>query len=422
MSHRGIIVAALIAPASAWAQLPSDLNPPPPTGGEGSAAGRLFPGLGAGSGASGGFDATNGQSSGAGSGSSGILPGGGMRPGGAGRAILDNPDEPGDTGETVVDSPERIPEIHVVRKGETLWEISNTYFKSPWYWPKLWSFNPLITNPHWIYPGDQLRLYPPGQARPEAPTTPVAENLPETPRPLTMAPDPTFSPTGLTLRTTGFVEHGEFEASGTIVGSKEEKILLSTLDDAYVQFHADRPLKVGERYTIYRTVREVKHPIDGHILGEMVEIMGEVEVRSVNDSHIARAVIIDSTNPVERGYRVGPLRRAFKVVEPTPNRANLEAFVVATLRPSEIVGSETLVFIDRGREDKIEVGNRLVVVRRGDGYQLVNEKPEDDRRFPREVIAEVLVIDVRNKTASAVVTRSLKEITIGDHLEARKGY
>ena len=32
--------------------------------------------------------------------------------------------------------------------------------------PKVWSFNPEITNPHWIYPGDQVRLRVGGAPRP----------------------------------------------------------------------------------------------------------------------------------------------------------------------------------------------------------------------------------------------------------------
>src|SRR6185503_17653255 len=54
------------------------------------------------------------------------------------------------------------PELHVVRKGDTLWDICTYYFNDPYQWPKVWSYNPPITNPHWIYPGDLVRLLPKG--------------------------------------------------------------------------------------------------------------------------------------------------------------------------------------------------------------------------------------------------------------------
>src|SRR5205085_7400593 len=66
------------------------------------------------------------------------------------------------------------PELHVVRKGDTLWDICFYYFNDPWQWPKIWSYNAQITNPHWIYPGDLVRLLPRGvfAEQPEGPTEP----------------------------------------------------------------------------------------------------------------------------------------------------------------------------------------------------------------------------------------------------------
>ncbi|MBA2541960.1 MAG: LysM peptidoglycan-binding domain-containing protein [Deltaproteobacteria bacterium] len=55
-----------------------------------------------------------------------------------------------------------VPELHVVRSGDTLWDICWYYFNDPWQWPKIWSYNAQITNPHWIYPGDLVRLLPRG--------------------------------------------------------------------------------------------------------------------------------------------------------------------------------------------------------------------------------------------------------------------
>src|SRR5512137_992705 len=57
-------------------------------------------------------------------------------------------------------------ENYVIQRGDTLWDLSGKFLDSPWYWPKLWSYNPQIENPHWIYPGNQLRL---SAAGPEGP-------------------------------------------------------------------------------------------------------------------------------------------------------------------------------------------------------------------------------------------------------------
>lgn len=307
----------------------------------------------------------------------------------------------------------QIPEVHVVRKGDTLWEIAAYYFRNPWAWPKLWALNPSITNPHWIYPGDLVRLFNPSApvqvavpaaATPERPRAPVRTN-------------------GVFLRQTGFIEPDELKSAGKIIASKEEKIMLGALDEAYVEMKKDRPLRVGERYTVFRLLNDVKHPVTKKKVGTLVQIMGEAEVKTVTDGNIARCVIVDSIDPIERGYMVGPLRRQFKVVEPVRNERELEGVVVVGLRPLSMVASEQLMFIDLGKSDGVVPGNRFFVTRRGDGYQpLLASGPIDDRRFPREIIAEILIIDTRQQLATGLVTHSSHEARVGDRVEARKGY
>ena len=329
-------------------------------------------------------------------------------------------DDFGESGVSVAPGgpPADVPDTHTVQKGDTLWDLSARYYRNAWGWPKMWSYNPQITNPHWIYPGDVIRLLPPGGAPLPSAAPKEASKLP-TSRIIGRG----RGGTGVFLRQNGFVEPGELAQAGKIVGSKEEKLMLGTLDEAYVQFKKERPFQVGERYTIYRPTRAVTHPLTGKYLGHMVEIFGEGEVRAVTDGKIARVTLVDSINPIERGFLVGPLKREFKVVQPVANRADMQALVVATLLPHELLGAEDLVFIDRGKDDGVEIGNRFIVTRRGDGYQpLLSSGPMDDHRFPRETIGQILVIDLRDHIATGLMTHSTVEARVGDRVEARRGF
>lgn len=338
--------------------------------------------------------------------------------------ILTDEDRSGDydTGVSVAPGapPAEIPDTHTVQKGDTLWDLSSRYYRNAWGWPKMWSYNPQITNPHWIYPGDVIRLVPPGGGPAPAPA-PTAKT--ETALGTTRIVGRSKGPTGIFLRQNGFVEPGELAQAGKIVGSKEEKLMLGTLDEAYVKFTKDRPFQVGERYTIYQPTQAVKHPLTGKYLGHMVEIFGEGEVRAVTDGKIARLAIVDSVNPIERGFLVGPLKRQFKVVQPVTDKADLSGVVVATLLPHELLGADNIVFIDKGKDDGVQIGNRFMVTRRGDGYQpLLSSGPMDDRRFPRETIGELLVVDVRDHVSTCFMTQSAVEARVGDRVEARRGF
>lgn len=58
-------------------------------------------------------------------------------------------------GELLATAPNR----YTIKKGDTLWDISGLYLKSPWRWPALWGMNKTdIQNPHLIYPGQVLVL------------------------------------------------------------------------------------------------------------------------------------------------------------------------------------------------------------------------------------------------------------------------
>ncbi len=51
------------------------------------------------------------------------------------------------------------PATHTVKKGDTLWDLANTYLGDAYQWPQIYQLNKdLIKDPHWIYPDQVFRL------------------------------------------------------------------------------------------------------------------------------------------------------------------------------------------------------------------------------------------------------------------------
>jgi hypothetical protein len=344
------------------------------------------------------------------------------------------------------------PDTYTIRPGDTLWDLSGRFLNNPWYWPKVWSYNPEISNPHWIEPGGVIKFYPsaeeaPARVEPVEPVVAGAEPEPEEDlapvRELEdlsradLAEPPSaeeqdvvavagpykigYAPKGtIHARRDTFVTPRELAESGAIKAAFEEKLMLSTHDRAYAQFRGAAGVKPGETYVVYKTERPIEHPVTKELIGYQSTILGAAQVIAVDDK--AATLVIGATNePIERGALLGPwTERFFRPVAARPNARDLKGVIVAS--PVSVLtqfAENQVVFIDRGRVDGVEEGNRFTVVRSGDPYGRAPGQMLWDGRFPKEDVGDLLVVDVRESASAALVTRSLVELEIGDRVEMR---
>jgi hypothetical protein len=325
-----------------------------------------------------------------------------------------------------------LPGLHVVRRGDTLWSICDEYFQNPYQWPRIWSYNPQLQNPHWIYPGDQIRLTLGGNTTTmPGRSLPLSEgNLIEQRR--MVAPDTVF------LRDEGYVEDEKGDNWGEVSGAPEDHMLLGDFDQIYLRVSKAHEVKIGQELTIFRPTRELGS-------GAIVQIQGTVRIDQWNaKDRIARGQIVETLDAIERGARIGPIRRRFNVVHPVRNEVDATGEVTASVRLHEFFGQNQVVFINRGAEDGLKIGNRLFIIRRGDAWRataptdiaamriaIESKSPADIDRvphardeglFPEEVTGELRVLALHPHSATCLVTQSTREIEFGDAAVARKGY
>jgi hypothetical protein len=337
----------------------------------------------------------------------------------------------GDSDEGVVDdqSSRRAagnpPDTHVVRTGDTLWDICTYYFNNPWQWPKVWSYNPTITNPHWIYPGDVVRLYPASQDVAPAAT---GDDQKAVKQPSEMGVSRSMGSSApparnASLRQIAFVDDEELKYAGTINGSPEEKVMLSPGDEVYVDYPEGKPPQIGQRYAVYSSAETIKHPDTKQVVGAYITLHGEVRITEVKKGRRARAMLTYATDVIERGMRVGPTRTQFKDVPARPAERDLEGVIIAMLGMDQISGDHMVIFIDRGIDDGLKPGNQLRVLRRGDAYSTKmgpsGNAGQDDRRFPDNDLGQLIVVEVGKKSSIAFLTRTSHEVEIGDHVVMR---
>lgn len=318
----------------------------------------------------------------------------------------------------------QVPELHVVQKGDTLWSLCSKYFGDPWRWPRLWAANPLVTNPHWIFPGDIIRLGGSGGETP-VPFAGGDKSAKDSSRNFSSERLAALSSNAVVLRQIGFIEAKDLAQAATVSGSREEKVMLIPGDQAYLRFPKDRPIRAGERYSVFETDTDhpVQDPVSGKVYGYLIKVRGDIVVDQIAGEDIARGTITDAVDTIERGARVSSAVRQFRRVEPRPSDVNLDARVVAAFTPTQFLSAERFVVINRGRRDGVQVGNRNFVIRRGDGYRGVLEDWEKmDPEYPKEVVGELWVIDVRETASVAWIARSSKELHVGEMTEMRKGY
>jgi len=323
-----------------------------------------------------------------------------------------------------------------VQRGDTLWDLSGRFLNNPWYWPKVWSYNPEITNPHFIYPGNVVRLHPGADGAPgrlstgddlEAPGDLDDLSRADMKKPQEFGEGDEVSvvgpykigyvaPKGFYARHDSFVTQRELDESGVISAAFEDKLLLTLYDRAYVKFKRPAPVKVGERYVIYKTDRVVKHPITGERWGYKSTVLGAGTVIAVDDK-VATVQVAAAFDPIERGHLVGPWPdKMVKQVQRRPNQRNLDGVIIAAQQDlvSEI-GEHHVVFIDKGKADGVEEGNVFKVLRSGDPYGRPPFDISPDPSLPDEDVATLLVFDVQQTASAALVIRSLRELYVGDY-------
>lgn len=310
------------------------------------------------------------------------------------------------TAQPVAAAPTPEPTLYVVKRGDTLWDLSERFFSDPFYWPNLWSKNPFLGNPHLIYPGQKLRIYP-DRVEIIPPVAPAAPADTKEVHPGEMKPlkEKVFSVIG----SEGFISEEELAGVGRIVATNHGRVIVGTGESVYTDLGSRSGARIGDRLSIYARREVINHPSRHVEVGYKIIPLGTLELTELTPTG-SRATITSSWREIGSGALLLPWQDERREISLKAASRRLTGIMLDSLTGSRTVGPGDVIYIDLGSRQGLAVGNMLHAVR----------QPIPDRgvtgtiALPPQLLGALVVIRVGRDAATALVVKNAEPMYLGD--------
>lgn len=302
---------------------------------------------------------------------------------------------------------------YTVKKGDTLWDLSRKFYDSPFAWPGLWEDNKQMPNPHWIYPGQRLRLYlkeEPYKTR-EAAASPALRPFSSALLSDDIKPYYHYSE----IRQIDFIRKEAVAPSGHIFKGLSGRSMIAQDDIVYLAQDGNSPLTPGARFYVYHT-----SPFSIETQGKSKFLHQKIGIR-----HDIVGVV--KVTRREADYAVGTIERAYTNIQvnnllmPYVERSadinlldgikGLSGTIVGTEEGHCILGNESLVFVDKGQDNGVKPGQTYSIY-----IQDTAKKTPADREtisLAPVDIGTILILHAEPAFATALVIQADKDIYPG---------
>lgn len=314
------------------------------------------------------------------------------------------------------------PTEYVVKKGDTLWDISAMFLEKPWLWPEIWYVNPQVENPHLIYPGDKLYLVwvdgRPMLRRGDGKLSPQIR-VESTDDALPAVPLEYIKP--FLTRSRAILSLDEINQAPYIVHLREDRVIGDAGTRIYVrQLPAEQP----SGFLLFRPGQPLKSYDTGEILGYNITHLGDARLDTPGDP--AKVDITNSVREVLVGDRLiedteEALPRNFY---PRAPEFDVNAHIIGVAGEGGVsqIGQWETVIIDRGKADGMEAGHVLVAytarktIKDPVAKQPGPNEPQVTVTIPRELSGLVMVYKVFDRVSYALVMRTDLPLHIHDEV------
>ncbi len=292
---------------------------------------------------------------------------------------------------------------YVIQKGDTLWDLSQRFSDSPWQWPDLWKENSQISNPHWIYPGERIRLF----RKKDADNLVQAlekQKLAEKKEPPKL-PYYYYSP----IDSTGFIRQEPVDPCGSIIKEKNGKDMISAGDMVFVMQNKNTRFIAGDKYYIYKTLKPLKDKKTKKLIGTQHYFTGILEITK-SEPEFAMAKIIRSFRTIKPEDFLMPYKLKSPKIYLTSSKKKFTGNIIATEENQGLIGDDTVAFIDKGSNDGVKKGQFYRV--------FYNEK----NKIKKEVFltpinyGTIIILHTEENNSTILVTQADRAIKPGDKI------
>ncbi|MFC1693944.1 LysM peptidoglycan-binding domain-containing protein [Candidatus Latescibacterota bacterium] len=326
-----------------------------------------------------------------------------------------------------------VPEIYVVKEGDTLWDISGNFFGDPFEWPDVWKKNAFIIDPHWIYPGQKLTLIPekkliiPVQPAPPPPLPEpvIITSAPREPKPVAAvveppvkmsrddsniihklsSPRPVYS--AQSYMRAGFITLRSELPKKKVIEIEDRIANATKYDIVTIDAGTKEGVRAGDLFAVLAVGEGVKHPDTGKNLGVVVSFIGILRVESAGENQ-SRCQVTENFDPIEEQNLVMPYRPSSGPMFDAWIRPEvaIKGTILAVNEPMFSIHTNDILYIDQGSKGGVQPGDRFIIYSRSDDTGH------------REILGEVEAIKVMpRETAVIVVSLKDENVDIGDRVE-----
>ncbi len=245
--------------------------------------------------------------------------------------------------------------FYTIKKGDTLWDLSQKFYDSQWDWPGLWKINKDIKNPHWIYPGKRIRIF----LKERAPLKPIVVEVKKLPAKPPVKVKPSFSYSEIDH--VGFLKKDTQTSLGKVIKEQDGKLMMSKSDIIYIKPSGKGILVPGKEYQIF-TTNHVKTKLDKkNFIGTKHLIKARIKILKHNVSY-ATALITNSYRTVGSGDMVMEYYKRDSVLAVENNPAPLDARIICSEDDHVMINDYIIAFINKGK-DSVKPGQIYAVMR-----------------------------------------------------------